>query len=160
MLTFDELKNFCNTTERRAFGTWRFVKNTLKANTTTLARDCQNRRSYVQSSIAHAALPSSCFALRDDVGSVSASVVRAGDCDSGRCFPRRQPYMPGGRCRQWRLRPPAALLLALPAVARSFAIGVLLVAQPLLDGVLVPAACDERAPSGSVRVAVVSFSLV
>ena len=53
----------------------------------------------------------------------------------------------------------AALLLALPAAARSCAIGALLVAQPLLDGVLVLAVCDERAPSGSGRVAVVSFSL-
>ena len=69
------------------------------------------------------------------------------------------PYMQGGRCHQWILRPPAALLLALPAAARSCAIGALLVAQPLLDGVLVLAACDERAPSGSGRVAVVSFSL-
>ena len=68
--------------------------------------------------------------------------------------------MQGGRCRQWILRPPAGLLLALPAAARSCAIGALLVAQPLLDGVLVLAACDERAPGGSGRVAVVSFSRV
>src|SRR5437764_14191008 len=56
------------------------------------------------------------------------------------------------------LGPPAALLPVWPAAAGSFANGFLLVAQRLLDGVLAPAACNERVQIGSVPEAVASFS--
>lgn len=125
---------------------------------TTPARDCRGHRSYGRSSTARGALPSSYFALRDDAGSVSASVVLADGCGSDRRSPRRPPHSQGGRVHQRMLHLPLALHQARRARAVSSATDFLPVAQPPLGGVPVPVACTAPAPVCSALFAGVSFS--
>src|SRR5258708_23666203 len=96
--------------------------------TITQARDSHGRHSYCQSSSARDVLHNSSVPLRDDVGSVSASVVLDNDCEKEKCFHRRPPHIQDGRFHLWILRPPGASLPAQPIGARSYAIGFLLVA--------------------------------
>src|SRR5713226_3990937 len=128
--------------------------------TITQARDSHGRHSYVQSSSARDVLHNSSVPLRDDVGSVSASVVLENDCEKERCSLPRQPHIQDGRFHLWIFRPPGASLPAWSIGAMSFANGFLPVVQQQLDGVLVPVAYNERVPVGSEPVADASFSLL
>jgi hypothetical protein len=123
-------------------------------------RDSHGRHSYFQSSSVHVVLHNSSVPLLDDVGFVSASVVRENDCEKERCSPRRQPHIQDGRFHVWIFRPLGASLLARQMGAMSCAIGFLLVVQQQLDGVFVPVAYNEQVPVGSMPVADASFSLV
>src|SRR5258708_3167036 len=128
--------------------------------TITQARDSHGRHSYYQSSSARDVLHNSSVPLRGDIGSVSASVVLDNDCEKEKCFHRIPPHIQDGRFHLWIFPLPVASLPGRPTGAMSFAIGFLPVELLQLDGVLVPAAYNERVPVDSVPVADASFSLL